>query len=230
MAQSIWGTIQRVYADQGLPAVAALGFRKIIRPVARVGSLYFLERDLSLPMPPLEPISTIVPREGTLSDIPLLSVLPNAARHKHEAADRLMRGDRWFIGIDRVTGKLTNHRWISFTRTFIPELNRDLVVKPGQAYVYDLETAPEFRRRGIEAIMRQFTYDSLRRSYGVRSIVVYICADNHASLRAGRQYLTTICRVWFAQIGDASYIVAGKDRRMPDLRPIARPVVNQAAF
>jgi hypothetical protein len=221
MAQRILAIIRDVYSNQGVPAVAALGLKKIVRPVARVGSLYFLERDLSLPMPPLEPSGTIMAREGTLEDIELLNVLPDTARHKKQAVDRLMRGDHWFIGVDRETGKLTNQRWVSLTRTFIPELNRDLVVQPGQAYVYDLETTPEFRRRGIEATMRQFTYHTLARQYGVQKIVAYICADNYASLRAGRQYLTTICRVWFAQIGRSALIFARKDQRMPDLRSAA---------
>ena len=62
MAQRILAAIRDVYSNQGVQAVAALGFKKIVRLVATVGSLYFLERDLSLPMPLLEPSGTMVPR------------------------------------------------------------------------------------------------------------------------------------------------------------------------
>src|ERR1043166_6132187 len=217
MGQLKWDTIQRIFKTQGLPAVAALTLKKIIRPVAKVGSVYFLERDLSLPMPPLESMKNIVAREGTLSDIHLLDALPNAARQKKEAIDRLARGDRWFIGVDRPTGKLCNYRWVSLTRRFIPELDRDLIVKRGQAYIYDLETPPEFRRRGIDAVMRQFTYQTLRQRYGVKSLIVYILADNYASLQAGRQYLTPVCRVWFVQIGSRALMFGPQHDRVPKL-------------
>src|SRR5579884_12606 len=158
MAQSGWASVHKVYKDLGITGVFATGLKKILRPVARVGSLYFLERDLGLPMPRLEPNSNVVAREGTLSDIHLLDQLSDADRRKDQAIERLRRGDHWFIGVDRASGKLMNHRWVTRTRSFIPELARDIIVNPGQGYIYDMETVPEFRRQGIEAVMRQFTY------------------------------------------------------------------------
>lgn len=222
MSHSLRATVHRVYENQGVSAVIALGFKKIIGPIAKVGSLYFLERDLSLPMPPLPTTRTIVTRQGTLNDIHLLDNMPGAARHKLEAAERLKRGDHWFVAIDRASGKLTNHRWVSRTSCFIPELGREVVVKPEQAYLYDLETVPEFRRQGIEARTRQYAYEVLHRDYGVRRILVYIRADNFASLQAARNYLTPMCRVWFARIGNRSYMFAPEQSRMPELRASVR--------
>lgn len=229
MGQSSWPTIQKVYRERGISGVAAQTFKKIVRPVARAGSMYFLQRDLRLPMPPLEPNLTLVAREGTLSDVHLLDAMPNPERHKRQAIERLMGGDHWFIGIDKSTGKLANHRWVSLRRAFIPELNRDLIVRPSQAYVYDLETTPEFRRRGIEATTRQFTYDVLHQQYGVNDIVAYILGDNYASLRAARHYLTIICRVWFIRIGQSIYMFSRENRNMPELKP-AYCLKHQAAL
>src|SRR5262249_29954798 len=158
---------------------------------------YFLERHLNVPMPQLQPIDGIDVREGTLSDVSLLNTMENPERRRDQAVWRLKQGDRWFIGVEKSSGKLTNYRWGSLTRGFIPELNRNLVLAPGEAYVYDLETLAEFRRRGIEGFTRQFTYNTLLHKYGVQRIVVYVLADNRASLQAGRQYLTAITRVWF---------------------------------
>src|SRR4051812_13202510 len=118
MAQSTWTTIHKVYKNQGISGVGAQAVKKIIKPLAKIGSLYFLERDLSLEMPPLEPNQSIVAREGTLADIHLLDLMPNAARHKREAVERLTGGDHWFVGIDKATGRLTNHRWVSTSRAF----------------------------------------------------------------------------------------------------------------
>ncbi len=219
MAQFHWATLQRIYREQGIIPVAAHTFKKLVNPVVKMGSLYFLERDLSLPMPSLEPNNTIVAREGTLADVHLLDTLPHAQRNKKEAVARLQRGDYWFVGIDKASGKLANYRWVSLNRAFIPELNCDLIVKPGQAYVYDLETAVEFRRRGIEATTRQFTYDTLRRRFGAKSIIVYILADNYASLRAGRQYLTATSRIWFIRIRGSVFKYAKRNAKLPEFRP-----------
>ncbi len=192
--------------------------------------MYFLERDLQLPMPAIRNVDSIVAREGTIDDLPLLSAVQNPERARREAQERLQRGDRWFIAVERTTGKLTNYRWVSLSRAYIPELNRDIVVQPGQAYVYDLETLPEFRRRGIEAVTRQFTYDSLLRQYGISRIVVYIRADNRPSLQAGRQYLTAISRVWFACVNGVVYVYSKPNERMPALRPASHDRPAQAAF
>lgn len=222
MNESLFVSTRRIYGDQGLRAVAVQAFKKLLAPFARVGSLYFLERDLNSPMPPLRHIRGIVMREGSLSDVHLLDAVGDAERHKKQAVERLARGDRWFIGIDEATGKLANYRWASMTRGFIPEIGRELIVKPREAYVYDLHTLPEFRRHGIEGYMRHFTYEYLNRRCGINRIVVYICADNHASLQAGRQYLTYIGRVWyFRRLGCRAYLFARGNSRMPDLRSIS---------
>jgi hypothetical protein len=221
MAQSNWATVRRIYKDQGITSVAAHGLKKLVHPVVKVGSLYFLERELSLPMPSLEPNSTIVAREGTLADVHLLDALPHAKRNKTVAVARLKRGDHWFVGIEKATGKLANYRWASLNRAFIPELNRDLIVQPGQAYIYDLETAAEFRRLGIEATTRQFTYETLRRRFGVNRIIVYIRADNYASLCAGRQYLTATSRIWFVRVRGSVFTHVRRNSKLPEFRPAA---------
>src|SRR5689334_13741034 len=107
MKESLFTTVPHVYRDSGAKAVAALTLKRLIRPVATLGSLYFLERDLNIPMPPLQPINGIVVREGTLADLPLLDPMKCAERQKQQAVDRLKQGDHWFIGIEEATGKLT---------------------------------------------------------------------------------------------------------------------------
>src|SRR5262249_3232943 len=125
--------------------------------------------------------------------------------------------------------RLASHRWVSRTRSFIPELDRDVIVKPGQAYLYDLETNPDFRRLGIEALVRQHTYKALQGSYGVREIFVYIRADNYASLRAAKKYLTPMCRVWFLRFRGKAYMLTQQPNRMPELKQPARDH-DHAAF
>jgi hypothetical protein len=229
MEPSNWATLRRIFREQGLTSVAAHSLKKLVHPIVKMGSVYFLERDLRLPMPTLEPNNTIVAREGTLADVPLLDALPHAKRNKTVAVARLKRGDQWFVGIEKATGKLANYRWVSLNRAFIPELNCDLIVQPGQAYIYDLETAAEFRRLGIEATTRQFTYETLRRRFGVKRIICYVLADNYAMLRACRNYLTATSRIWYIKFRRSVFTHAKRNAMLPEFRPVAA-LTPQAAL
>ena len=204
--------------------MSAVALKKLLEPIAQVGSVYFLERDLSEPMPQLRPVPGIVAREGTLSDIALLDETTDATKRKLLATERLEKGDRWFLAVEDRTGRLTNYRWVSTTTAFIPELDRELIVAPGEAYFYDLETLPEFRRRGIEAVTRQYAYDFLFRECAMNRVIVYICADNNASLNAARRYLTPIRRVWYARTTRGVHVFMHRSHRMPLLRPKSMPV------
>ncbi len=230
MSDSLFATTRHAYRERGWKEVAVLVMKKCVSPFARVGSLYFFERNLQESMPPIKPVHGILVREGTIEDVHLLERTDPEEKHRRQAIDRLLRGDLWFIAIEASSGKLANYRWASQSSGFIPELDLHLVVEPRQAYIYDLETLPEFRRRGIEAVTRQFTYESLLHKYGVERIITYIRADNHASLQAGRQYLTPIGRVWFARRNSRAHVFRMRRDRMPELTREMRSRPVQAAL
>ena len=66
----------------------------------------------------------------------------NDTEKKRDAIARFKRGDRWFVGVDSATGKLANFRWVTTAWELIPELERNIVPGPGQAFVYALCTGP----------------------------------------------------------------------------------------
>jgi hypothetical protein len=223
MNQSVLVTAREVCRDQGVKALSILAFKKAVRPIASIGSLYFLERDLSQPMPALRQTPGIIARLGTIDDIPLLDVFESAEHQKRAAAERLRSGERWSLAIEEATGKLACNRWVSTTSGFIPELDRVVHVSPHYAYVYGLETVRQYRRRGIEALTRQFMYNHLYRHCGISRILVYICADNYASLQAARKYLTPTLRVWYIRTAGRVYTVVNGNGPMPTL---TKPAVN----
>jgi ribosomal protein S18 acetylase RimI-like enzyme len=210
-----------IYQDRGLKTFTVLAIKKLLAPNVRIGSICFFERDLRAPMPPLAPLEGIELREGSLSDIDLLECLKDAERQKKQALTRFKAGHHWYLSIEKETGRLTNYRWASMTSAFIPEINRMILLKPGEAYLYDLYTLPEFRRRGIEAASRQFIYDELYRRFKAPRLVVYIQPDNHASLQAGRNYLTPLARVWYLQVRRGkTRLFMRKNPRMPELQEV----------
>jgi hypothetical protein len=81
-----------------------------------------------------------------------------------------------------------------------------------------LNTLPEFRRRGIDAYTRHFTYSHLRDT-GYKRILAYIRGDNEPSLKASRYLLTPICRIRYIQFRGGQPIMFGRrNRRLPELR------------
>ena len=136
------GDIKRALTEGGPKILLTRSLRKLVRPAVKFGTLVFTECDLRKPMPKRRPIPGTLVREVTLQDA-----------HLSEDGDvfleRLEHGSRCFIGIDEASGKLANRRWINTSAAaYVPELKSWWMLRPGEAYEYDLETMPEFRKRG----------------------------------------------------------------------------------
>jgi hypothetical protein len=162
-------------------------------------------------MPEKRAIPGIVLREAALEDAGLFK---NPALFR----DRTEQGYRCFMGIEEATGKLTNYRWISTSTAYFPELKRRLILKPDEVYAFDLNTLPEFRRRGIDSYTRYCTYSYLR-DCGYNKLYAYIHGDNVASLNASRAFLRPIGRVWYIQPrGCNPLMIGGRGEGFPELR------------
>jgi ribosomal protein S18 acetylase RimI-like enzyme len=206
--------IRKAFVDGGTKIVVTRSLRKLVRPAMKLGSLVFTECDLTKPFPEAKAVAGIILREGTIKDAPIFAD-PELAR------TRFRQGHRSFMGIEEKTGKLANYRWVNTSAAYIPELERYLILGPKDAYVYDLNTLPEFRRRGIDACTRHYTYSFLRDS-GYTRIYAYIHGDNRASLQASRHLLRPIGRVWYLQPrGCVPIMLGGRGAGFPELRRLS---------
>lgn len=202
--------VQRAFADGGAKTVVTRTLRKMVRPVVKMGSVVLTECDLSTPFSELQPVPGIIARQATIEDAKLFEDPTLFLERFHE-------GHRCFMGIEDETGRLTNYRWVNTSAAYIPEIDRHLILKPGEAYIYDLNTLPEFRRRGIDAYTRQYTYSYLRDS-GFTKIYAYILGNNYPSLQASRRLLNHIGRLWYIQMrGCKPMILGGRRRGFPEL-------------
>ncbi len=210
---------QELYRQFGLRATLGLALKKLLSPVVRAGSLFLMECDLTAGPPEIKTLPGFVAREAFLEDIDLLDQVENGADAKRDAIERFKRGDRWFVGIDGANGKLTNFRWSTTAWELVPELERNVVPKPGEAFVYALYTAPEYRRRGIDSFTRRYSYNVLYQS-GVQRILATIFAENTVSMKAGKRYLKKIGRVWYVSIlGHRTRVFWWPNSKMPTLAP-----------
>ncbi len=218
-AHRAWG----LWREFGVRATIGLALKKLVSPVARMGSLYLMECDLPSGLPEVKPVPGIVAREAFLEEIHLLDGTENEAEKKRDALQRFKRGDRWFVGIDNSTGKLANFRWVTTAWELVPELERNVIPKAGQAFIYALYTAPEYRRRGIDSFTRQYTYDLLYRTAGIKTVLATIFAENTVSIQAGKKFLRKIGRVWYLSIlGGPTRVFWWPNPNMPALAPVPR--------
>jgi hypothetical protein len=206
--------IQRAWLDGGAKTVFTRGLRKVMHPAVRFGTLVFIECDLHGPMPERRAAPGIIVREATMEDVGLFE-------DQDLFRERRKQGHRCFMGIEEATGKLTNYRWVNCGPAYIPELERYLMLNPGQAYVYDLNTVAEFRRRGIDGYTRHCTYTHLRDT-GYSKVYAYIHGDNGPSLRASRHLLKPVGRLWYFQIrGCQPIMIGGRWHGFPELRKLS---------
>ena len=215
---------QALWREFGPRATIGLGLKKLVSPVARIGSLYLMECELTAGLPQVKPVPGIVAREAFLEEIHLLDGIENEAEKKRDALERFKRGDRWFVGIDNTTGKLANFRWVTTSWELVPELECNVVPKAGQAFAYALYTAPEYRRRGIDSFTRQYTYDVLYRTAGIKTVLATIFAENTVSIKASQKFLRKIGRVWYLSIlGGRTRVFWWPNPKMPALAPAPPP-------
>jgi hypothetical protein len=164
-------------------------------------------------MPERHVIPGIAFREATIEDVRLF-------QDQELFLKRITSGNRCFMGIEEATGKLTNYRWIKTSSPYIPELRRDLILQPDEAYAFDLNTLPEFRKRGIDGYTRHYTYSYLR-DIGYTKVYAYIHGDNYPSLQASRHFLKPVCRVRYIHPRGADPILIGRrSHGFPQFGPI----------
>ena len=203
-------TIRSAYSEGGLKTVILRSLKKMLLPVVRMGGLVFVECDLRKLLPEKEELPGVVAREAVVGDGKLF-------KNQEVFLERINAGHRCFVGIDSATGKLANYRWVATSGAYIPEIDRFIILKPGETYTFDLETLPEFRRRGIDSYMRRYIYQRLKEQ-GFTRVYSYVRADNFPMFRSSRRLLRPIGRVWYVQVRGFKCLVFGERRfRLPEL-------------
>ncbi len=203
-------TIRRAYREGGIKTVILRSFKKLMLPVMSAGSLIFVECDLRKPLPQRPSLPEILVREAALADAGLFE-------NRKTFLERLRAGKRCFIGIDSATGKLANYRWIARFTEYIPEIDRYIVLEPGEVYSYDLRTMPDFRRRGIDSYTRHETYQCLR-DQGFSKVCAYVRGDNYPMRKSSRPLLKPVGRVWYVRFRGSRCFLFGERRKgLPQL-------------
>lgn len=139
-----------------------------------------------------------------------------AAMGLHDPAEvrrRLARGARAFVA--RVEGRVAAYGWVSVGAECIGELEREISLPPGEAYVWNCATLPEFRRRGLYTAILRHAVAVLGRE-GCRRIWIGAALSNHPSVRgfvaAG---FRPVLRIVYVRLGAVSCLVTAPFRGAP---------------
>ncbi len=105
-----------------------------------------------------------------------------------EIAERLASGQRCFA--TRVDGRIVDVGWLATQQVHVSYLRHDLILEPGDGYIYDSYTAPDLRARGLY----QATSTHILRccqEQGLRRAVVLYAPENRAPLTVARRFGVT---------------------------------------
>jgi len=95
--------------------------------------------------------------------------------------DRLSRGDIFFVA--RAGNQIVHQTWISFEDKWVPLLNKKIVLKEREAYLYQVYTASEYRGRHIFAAVISKVLRYLK-AQGYKKIIFLVDLKAHESKRA----------------------------------------------
>lgn len=183
----------RVLREEGVRSVwfkvlGDIGYRRIL----------LLERALE------EPVQEVSPRLPVTIDLlktaevnAYLKLRPETA--PREVVDRLNAGHWCFVA--RHAGQLVSTSWAASHRAWVRYLSCEIRLQPGEVYVYDSFTKPEFRGQAISPAVRT---EMIRyfRAAGYRRMILGIVPENSPNLRAVR-------KVGFRAFGMRGYVGIG---------------------
>lgn len=172
----------------GLSHLVRQAFRKLSPPWLAFGTVTFFVRGLSDEPPEGTAFRDVQLRWAwaSPSDINLLIGGRDDAPSEDALRERFARGDRCAVAIG-ADGRLAHSRWITTERGYIPELDVDVVLAPGEAYHYDAYTRPDVRGCGIDGAVRSFIFRTLRDA-GLEKVCWYVRGDNPIAMRVSRRW------------------------------------------
>ena len=170
--------------------------RVLLRTGVRWGRVTFFRRDTdTLPWAPILGGPYAVEEVGR-ERLRWLADGANPAQRVERLAERFARGDRCFVAVAS-DGRPVHVRWVTLTGSPIPEIKRELVLEPGDAYFYDGYTRPEARGQGVDGLVRCGIFHVLA-TERIGRVWSYVRSDNPAGLRAASR--------WQARAGSLAYV------------------------
>jgi ribosomal protein S18 acetylase RimI-like enzyme len=136
---------------------------------------------LDLPVPGQAPIARVATRFGAVDELAIPTLAAAMAVPEAVVAERLARGSRalalWH------GEEVASYCWVSAGREHVGELGRDILLPPGESYVWDCATIERFRGHGLYTSLLRTIADMLA-AEGQHRVWTGATTTNEASNRA----------------------------------------------
>jgi len=217
----------RIGREAGAVGLVALACRKLASPVAAWGGITFFERRLDeWTAPAAGSSSGFQALQMSAADVGAMREGGDPTQDVVALAERFERGERAFGAVD-TTGRVCHVRWVATTRVHIPEIGRDIVLAPRQAYFYNGYTRPDARRCGIDGLVRNFIFATLQ-SEGFSSVYSYVRLNNRVGFRAASRWQQAVGTIRYIRLGRGTprlFVMSGAN--VPKLEGPKTPPLRQ---
>src|SRR5262245_47020373 len=188
---------------------------RLASPWLEFGSVTFFRRPLDggPEVPRARPGLEIF--EASLADVSLILEASDPRRTCRIVSERLRRGDLCFMALDP-EGRPIHSGWATIVGAHVPELERDIVLRRHEAYLYDAFTPPS--RRGTGAF--GFVLDHLSaklQALGARVVYSYVRSDDPKGQRAACVRLRPVGTVRHVRVNGRAPLLVGVHNRLPTL-------------
>lgn len=191
-----------------------------------LGRIYFFARELGGSLLPAKKSKLSIRAAGAHESDRLLECSsPRVTRDL--ILDRFQRGDECFVAEDRA-GRCVHTGWLTTTNGYIPELDMTVVLRPGEAYLYNAYAPPDRRGLGAFGLVLDFIFDRLVLA-GFTRAYSYVRADNLYGLTGAPRRLSPVGVLWYLRIGDRRLTLGRRTPALPilvrrgDRRSLAPP-------
>jgi SAM-dependent methyltransferase len=217
------------HREYGLGGVASRVCHRAAAPIVKWGGISFFERHLNATEGPASPAASgVFIRQLSIAELDEMLEGGDPDQDALALAARFRRGERAFGAFD-ASGRLCHVRWVSTSRVYVPEIDRDIVLRPREAYFYNGYTRPDARRRGIDGLVRNAIFATLR-SEGFITACSYVRLDNPAGLRAASRWQRAVGTVRYITLQRCKPFVIGTSAAgLPELKEPAGPGEAQTA-
>lgn len=223
-SRSMGDRVSAAIDQGGVPQLLRRGLNRLTSPWVEFGSVTFFRRRLDGGPEVARARAGLSVLHASLADIALVLEVSDPRRTPGMVQERLRRGDLCFLALD-AAGRPVHSGWATTQGAHVPELERDVVLRRDEAYLYDAFTPPMRRGNGAFGFVLDHLFAALQER-GARVVYSYVRSDDPKGQRAACVRLRPVGTLAYVRLYGRAPLVYGRSRgAMPTL---IRGVVENA--
>ena len=198
----------------GVPQLLRRSLSRLASPWIEFGSVTFFRRRLDLGLEVPRPRPGLSVFHASLDDVALVLEASDPRRTQEIVRERLGRGDLCFLALD-AAGRPIHSGWATMLGAHVPELERHVVLRRHEAYLYDAFTPPTRRGHGAFGFVLDHLFAKLQ-AVGARVVYSYVRSDDPKGQRSACVRLRPVGTLAHVRLnGRAPLIFGGSGNGLP---------------